>query len=168
MSRHAPWRPLREWTTESWNTILQLNLRYVFWICRAAIPALEATGGGSIVNVASIAGSFGCPGQSAYGAAKAGLMNLTETLAVECGPAKIRVNTVAPGVTLTDQALHALSEERRAELVANTPLRKLGRPQDIANAILFFSSPLADHITRQMLTVDGGVGVTFPYPSLHH
>jgi NAD(P)-dependent dehydrogenase (short-subunit alcohol dehydrogenase family) len=163
MSRHAQWKHTRDWTTESWDIILQLNLRYVFWVCRAVIPAMEQRGGGSIVNVTSIAGAFGSPGQSAYGAAKSGLMNLTKTLAVECGQLGIRVNAVSPGVTLTDAALAQLSEEARVGLTRTTPLRTLGRPEDIASAIAFFASPMARHVTGQMLLVDGGVSVNFPY-----
>jgi NAD(P)-dependent dehydrogenase (short-subunit alcohol dehydrogenase family) len=163
MSRHAQWRQVRDWTSADWDLIVHLNLGYVFWLCRAAIPAMEQRGGGSIVNVTSIAGSFGSPGQSAYGAAKSGLMNLTKTLAVEGGRAGIRVNAVSPGVTLTDAALSALSDDARAGLMRTTPLRKLGRPEDIASAILFFASPMAGHVTGQTLLVDGGVSVNFPY-----
>ncbi len=163
MSRHAQWRQVRDWTSADWDLIVHLNLGYVFWLCRAAIPAMEQRGGGSIVNVTSIAGSFGSPGQSAYGAAKSGLMNLTKTLAVEGGSAGIRVNAVSPGVTLTDAALSALSDDARAGLMRTTPLRKLGRPEDIASAILFFASPMAGHVTGQTLLVDGGVSVNFPY-----
>lgn len=167
MHKHAEWRPLREWTTESWDSIVHLNLRYVFWACRAALPAMEARGRGAIVNVTSIAGLFGCPDQSAYGAAKAGLINLTKTLAVECGPSRIRVNAVSPGVVLTPAALATMPEERRASLSEATPVGELCRPEDIARAVLFFASPMAEHITGQMVVVDGGVGVKFPYPNLH-
>jgi NAD(P)-dependent dehydrogenase (short-subunit alcohol dehydrogenase family) len=166
MSRHAPWRPLRDWPTETWDAIVHLNLRYVFWLCRAAIPAMERRGGGAIVNVTSIAGVFGAPNQSAYGAAKAGLINLTKTLALECGRAGIRVNAVSPGVTLTDAALVTMPEETRTELTAATPLQELGRPEDIARAVLFFASPISQHVTGQMLLVDGGASVVFPYHAI--
>jgi len=166
MSKHAQWRPLREWTTDTWDAIVHLNLRYVFWLCRAAVPAMEARGGGAIVNVASIAGAFGCPNQAPYGAAKAGLINLTKTLALECGPSGIRVNAVSPGVTLTQAALGTMHEQTRAELGRLTPLQRLGRPDDIARAVLFFASPLSDFVTGQTLLVDGGVSVTFPYEGL--
>jgi NAD(P)-dependent dehydrogenase (short-subunit alcohol dehydrogenase family) len=167
MHKHAQWQRMREWTTEAWDNIVHLNLRYVFWSCRAALPAMEARGGGTIVNVTSIAGLFGAPDQSAYGAAKAGLINLTKTLAVECGPSGIRVNAVSPGVTLTPAAQAAMPDDRRQRLSAITPLGELARPEDIARAIFFFASPLSERITGQMLVVDGGVGVNFPYPSLH-
>jgi NAD(P)-dependent dehydrogenase (short-subunit alcohol dehydrogenase family) len=166
MSRHAPWRPLRDWPTETWDAIVHLNLRYVFWMCRAAIPAMEKRGGGAIVNVTSIAGVFGSPNQSAYGAAKAGLINLTKTLALEGGRSGIRVNAVSPGVTLTDAALATMPEETRTTLTATTPLRQLGRPEDIARAVLFFASPISRHVTGQMLLVDGGISVVFPYHAI--
>jgi NAD(P)-dependent dehydrogenase (short-subunit alcohol dehydrogenase family) len=166
MSRHAPWRPVRDWPTETWDAIVQLNLRYVFWLCRAAIPIMERRGGGTIVNVTSIAGVFGSPNQSAYGAAKAGLISLTKTLALECGRLGIRVNAVAPGVTLTEVARATMPEETQAALVGTTPLQQLGRPEDIARAILFFASPISQHVTGQMLLVDGGISVTFPYHAI--
>src|SRR5262249_27637801 len=100
MSKHAEWKPLVEWDDDAWDAIVHLNLRYVFWLCRAVIPRMQERGTGAIVNVTSIAGVFGAPDQSAYGAAKAGLINLTKTLALECGPSGIRVNAVSPGVTL--------------------------------------------------------------------
>ncbi|MBO0730589.1 MAG: SDR family oxidoreductase [Acidimicrobiaceae bacterium] len=166
MSRHAPWRPVHEWPTDTWDAIVHLNLRYVFWMCREAIPSMQARGGGAIVNVASIAGAFGSPNQSAYGAAKAGLINLTKTLALEYGPAGIRVNAVSPGVTLTREARAAMDSGARTAYSDMTPLRELGEPEDIARAILYFASPMAHHVTGQMLLVDGGIGVTFPYHGL--
>lgn len=166
MHRHAQWRPLREWTNEAWDTIVHINLGYVFWMCRAAIPVIEARGGGAIVSVGSIAGVYGSPGQAPYGAAKAGLIHLTKTLAAECGPSGIRVNAVSPGVTMTAAAQATLGEEARAPLVGVTPMGRLGRPEDIARAVLFFASPMAEHVTGQMLLVEGGVSATFPYPGI--
>lgn len=168
MHAHAQWRPLKEWTNQAWDTIVTLNLHYPFWIARAAIPHLEARGGGAIVNIGSVAAMFGSHNQSAYGAAKAALVQLTKSLAEECGPAGIRVNAVSPGVTLTPAAQATLTEPARDGLTAVTPLRQLGHPEDIARAVLFFASPMAHHITGQMLPVDGGVSVTFPYPGLAH
>ncbi len=163
MYKHAPWRHLRDWTTESWDNILGLNLRYVFWLCRAAIPVIEGRGGGVIVNITSINGVTGCPNQSAYGAAKAGLINLTKTLAGECGPLGIRVNAVSPGTTLTPAAAETLAGDIRTRLSEATPLQQLGRPEDIARAVLFFASPMAEHVTGQMLLVDGGISTNYPY-----
>jgi NAD(P)-dependent dehydrogenase (short-subunit alcohol dehydrogenase family) len=166
MHAHAPWAPLTETTTESWDAVTQINLRYVFWTCRAAIPVLEERGGGAIVNVGSVAALSASPGQSAYGAGKAAVLQLTKTLAVECGPAKIRVNAVSPGVTLTPPARKALASETGDAYRAATPLRALGVPEDIARAVLFFASPMSAHITGQDLTVDGGISANFPYAGL--
>jgi NAD(P)-dependent dehydrogenase (short-subunit alcohol dehydrogenase family) len=165
MAQHAPWRPLPDWTTAAWDAIMHLNLGYVFWLCRAAIPALTARGGGSIINVASVAGQFGSPNQSAYGAAKAGLIQLTQTLAVECGPASIRVNAVSPGVTLAPAAQAALGPANETWSTV-TPLRRLGYPEDIARVVLFFASPLSEHVSGQVLAVEGGISSNFPYPGL--
>jgi NAD(P)-dependent dehydrogenase (short-subunit alcohol dehydrogenase family) len=166
MHAHAPWGPVRDWTTESWDAVVQLNLRYVFWTCRAVIPLLEARGGGTIVNVGSVAALSASPGQSAYGAAKAAVLQLTRTLAVECGPAGIRVNAVSPGVTLTPPARVAMAGETGDAYRAATPLRRLSVPEDIARAVLYFACPLSAGVTGQDLTVDGGISVNFPYAGL--
>ncbi|HEY4332508.1 MAG TPA: SDR family NAD(P)-dependent oxidoreductase, partial [Ilumatobacteraceae bacterium] len=141
LKKHAPWGHVRDWTTDAWDAIFDLNLRYVFWTCRAAIPVLEARGGGAIVNIASLNGVVGNPNQSAYGAAKAGLINLTQTMAGECGPLGIRVNAVGPGVTMTPAASNTIADEVKNRLRAVTPLGRLGSPADIASAVVFFASP---------------------------
>jgi 7-alpha-hydroxysteroid dehydrogenase len=166
MHAHAQWRPMHEWTTETWDAVVHLNLRYVFWMCREVIPGMAAAGTGSVVNVGSIAASFGSPNQSAYGAAKAGLAQFTQTLATEYGPSGIRVNSVSPGVTLTPTAELALGGDAGDPFRAATPLTTLGRPEDIARAVLFFASPMAAQVTGQTLLVDGGISVTFPYRGL--
>lgn len=162
MSQHAEWRHLRYWTTQEWDAVVHLNLRYVFWLCRAAIPVMEAAGGGSIVSVASISGVFGSPNHGAYGAAKAGLIQLTKTLALECGRSGIRVNAVSPGAVVTPATAATMSAERQATLAETTPLQRPGRPEDIARAVLFLASPMAEYVTGQMLLVDGGVSAKFP------
>lgn len=166
MTKWAKWRPMTEWTTDSWDTIVHLNLRYPFWMGRKTFAVMKEHGGGSIINVSSIMGSFGCPNQAAYGAAKAGLDNLTKTMAVEMGPFGVRVNAVAPAVTLTKVAIDTLGTERAGGLAAATPLRRLGVPDDIARSILFFASSQSDFITGQLLHVDGGVSVCLAYPDL--
>jgi len=162
MFQQAEWRHLEHWTTAEWDAVTHLNLRYVFWLCRATIPHMVARGGGSIVSVTSISGVFGSPNHSAYGAAKAGLIQLTKTLALECGRSGIRVNAVSPGAIATPATQVTMSAERQATLARTTPLQRPGAPEDIARAILFFSSPMASYVTGQMLLVDGGVGSKFP------
>jgi NAD(P)-dependent dehydrogenase (short-subunit alcohol dehydrogenase family) len=162
MQQYGTWQHTHLWTTEAWDTIVHLNLRYVFWLCRGAIPLMEARGGGSIVSVTSISGVFGSPNHSAYGAAKAGLIHLTKTLAVEYGRSGIRVNAVSPGAIVTPATASTMSAERVATLSETTPLQRPGRPEDIARAILFLASPMAEYITGQMILVDGGVNAKFP------
>jgi 3-oxoacyl-[acyl-carrier protein] reductase len=162
MSQVAEWRHLEHWTTEDWDAVVDLNLRYVFWLCRAAIPHMRRRGGGSIVSVASISGVFGSPNHSAYGAAKAGLIQLTKTLALECGRFRIRVNAVSPGAIATPATEATMSAERRGTLARATPLQRPGAPEDIARAVLFFASPMSDYVTGQMLLVDGGIAAKFP------
>jgi len=162
MFQQAEWRHLEHWTTAEWDAVTHLNLRYVFWLCRATIPHMKARGGGSIVSVTSISGVFGSPNHSAYGAAKAGLIQLTKTLALEYGRSGIRVNAVSPGAIATPATQITMSAERQATLARTTPLQRPGAPEDIARAILFFASPMAAYVTGQMLLVDGGVGSKFP------
>lgn len=162
MSQLAEWRHLEHWSTEEWDAVVHLNLRYVFWSCRAAIPHLKRRGGGAIVSVTSVSGVFGSPNHAAYGAAKAGLVQLTKTLALECGRFGIRVNAVSPGAVATPATAATMTEERRATLARATPLQRPGAPEDIARAVLFFASPMAAYVTGQMLLVDGGVSAKFP------
>ena len=112
--------------------------------------------GGKIVNIASVIGLMGNAGQANYSASKAGLIGLTKTLAREFASRSINVNAVAPGfikTAMTDK----LSDADKQKMSSQIPLQVLGTPQDVANAVLFLSSPLADYITGQVLTVDGGL-----------
>jgi NAD(P)-dependent dehydrogenase (short-subunit alcohol dehydrogenase family) len=161
MNQYGEWKHLDLWGTAEWDMIVHLNLRYVFWMCRGVIPKMIARGGGSIVSVTSISGVFGAPNHSAYGAAKAGLIHLTKTLAVEYGRSGIRVNAVSPGSIATPAT--NMSEENKALLGRNLPLQRAGEPEDIARAILYFASPMSDYVTGQMLLVDGGAGSKFPF-----
>ena len=143
---------------DDWDLVLALNLRYVFVTCRAVLPVMLATGrGGAIVNICSIIGSrTSGPMRSSYGAAKAGLKNLTQTLAVECGPHGIRVNSVSPGHIETPAVAGATS----ASLADVVPLNRSGVPEDIGHAVLFLASDLAGYVTGADLVVDGGSSVT--------
>lgn len=172
-SAYARWRKLAEWSEEDWDLISGLNLRYMFLTCRATIRAmLEQGRGGSIVNIASVSGLQSAPNHAAYGAAKAGVMSLTRTLAVEYGPAGIRVNAVAPGSIATSPKIppsvirpegHPNPSDARPRAFTPNPAIALGgragQPTDIANAVLFFASELASYVTGQVLLVDGGVSI---------
>jgi 3-oxoacyl-[acyl-carrier protein] reductase len=157
MHAYAPWRRLGDWDEDTWDEIVERNLRYVFLTTRAVLPHLLAPGtGGSVVNIASISGETSAPNHTAYGAAKAGLTNLTRTLAVEYGPDQIRFNAVAPGSVATPAVADRVTGNSAA------PLQRWATPEDIANAVVFLASPLASYITGQTLLVDGGATANFP------
>jgi NAD(P)-dependent dehydrogenase (short-subunit alcohol dehydrogenase family) len=160
MARYAD---ITELTDEDWNWHFDIVLRHAFLAMQYAGRAMREHGG-AMVFVASVSGITSAPRHSAYGAAKAGLMSLVRTGAVELGPSGIRVNAVAPGVVWTPRVSAFLGEEGLERNIANTPLRRVAQPADIAAALLFLASDLAAYVTGQTLTVDGGVGAKFPYP----
>jgi NAD(P)-dependent dehydrogenase (short-subunit alcohol dehydrogenase family) len=160
MARYAD---LTDLSDEDWDWHFDIVLRHAFLAMQYGGRAMQANGG-AMVFVASVSGITSAPRHSAYGAAKAGLMSLVRTGAVELGPAGIRVNAVAPGVVWTPRVSEFLGEEGRRRNIANTPLRRVAQPADIAAALLFLASDLAAYVTGQTLTVDGGVGAKFPYP----
>jgi NAD(P)-dependent dehydrogenase (short-subunit alcohol dehydrogenase family) len=151
-----------ETSDEDWAWTFDIVLRHAFLFSQAAARAMKD--GGSMVFVASVSGISSAPRHAAYGAAKAALMSWVRSLAVELGPAGIRVNAVAPGVVWTPRISKFLGEKGRELQSRNAPLGRVAEPSDIASAILFLSSGLAGYITGQTLVVDGGVGVKFPYP----
>ncbi len=142
-------------STASWRRVLDVNLTGPFLMMRAAIPAMRAAGWGRIVNVASINAERGKAGQANYAASKAGLIALTRTAARELGPRGITVNAVAPGFIETPMTA-ALPEAIRRRAVEESALGRLGKPEDVAAAIVFLSSEAAGHVTGQVLRVDGG------------
>lgn len=138
-------------------SIVQLNLIAPLWLAQRANAVMQAQdGGGSIVNIASVSGTRPSPGTAAYGAAKAGLINLTQSLAVEWAP-KVRVNAVVAGPIRTEQAhLHYGSDAGIAAVDATIPLGRMGTPDDVAGACLFLCSPLAGWVSGSALVVHGG------------
>jgi NAD(P)-dependent dehydrogenase (short-subunit alcohol dehydrogenase family) len=162
MARYAS---LLEMADEDWDWHFDIVLRHAYLTTQLAGRTLAAAGaGGVLAFVASVSGLTSAPRHAAYGAAKAGLMALVRSAAVELGPAGVRVNAVAPGVVWTPRVSAFLREEGRARNVANTPLRRVALPADIAAALLFLCSDLAAYVSGQTLVVDGGVGAKFPYP----
>lgn len=147
-----------EWPLEEWHRIVTLNLTGVFHGMRAAVPLMLESGGGSIVNTASISGTRPSAGEAPYSAAKAGVVALTVTAALEYAP-DIRVNSVAPGVIRTAMTEPLLStfEDMEDQLTARTPLARIGEPDDIADVVVFLCSDLARFLTGQNLVVDGGM-----------
>jgi NAD(P)-dependent dehydrogenase (short-subunit alcohol dehydrogenase family) len=142
--------------TEGWDKVLALNLRSVFVGCRAAMAHLPQ--GGSIVNVASIAGFTASPGLAAYGAAKAGVISLTRTLAVEAAPHGVRVNCLAPGWVRTELTRRMWSDpETSRALVAQIPMGRWADVEELAGPLLLLASDAGSYITGTTLVVDGGL-----------
>ena len=154
-------RPLEEVTDADWDRVLAVNLGAAFALCRAAAPGMKRAGRGRIVNISSGAGlQASLTGIQAYASAKHAVVGLTRQLAHELGPHGVTVNSVAPGLIPSNPASVAQWEgygpaKQRAMLDA-IALRRLGTPADIANAVVFFASPLADFVSGQILQVDGG------------
>jgi len=141
-----------------WRDVIETNLSSVFYTCRAAARPMMKRRGGAIVNVSSVVGLHGNPGQTNYSASKAGVIGFTKALARELGSRGIRANVVAPGyikTRLTDE----ISEEMRTLMLANTPLGRLGDPENVAGAVRFLCSDDAAFITGEVLLVDGGLGM---------
>ena len=160
----AQYKELLELTDDDWAWHHDIVLRHAFYLAQYGGRAMSESGGGAMAFVASVSGITSAPRHSAYGVFKAGLMSLVRSAAVELGPLGVRVNAVAPGVVWTPRVSGYLGDEGRERQSANTPLRRVALPADIAAALLFFVSDLSSYVTGQTLTVDGGVGVKFPYP----
>lgn len=143
---------------EEFDDVLRLNLRSVFVTCRAAARPMMSKRFGRIVNIGSISGVIGRPGQANYSAAKAGLIGLTKSIAKEFAAKGVTVNVVAPGWIETDMTAK-VPESVRDEARALTPARRLGQPDEVACAVTFLASDEAGYITGQVLCVDGGMGM---------
>lgn len=141
---------------EQWDRIINTNLTSVFRMSKAVIRPMMKKRGGRIINISSVVGSTGNPGQTNYAAAKAGLVGFSKSLAREIGSRGITVNTVAPGFIDTDMT-RELPEEQREALSSQIPLGRLGSPEDIAAAVVFLASPAAGYITGETLHVNGGM-----------
>lgn len=151
-------RPLHTYDFAEWDRLVRVNLHGVFHGIRAAVPRMLEGGGGSIVNTASISGLRPAAGEAPYAAAKAGVIALTQSAALEYAPT-VRVNAVAPGMIrtgLTSPLLEGIAGEV-ARFEAKTPLARIGDPEDVADVVVFLCSPLARFVTGQTLTVDGGM-----------
>ncbi|MBI4200793.1 MAG: 3-oxoacyl-[acyl-carrier-protein] reductase [Chloroflexi bacterium] len=143
---------------EDWDAVLDVNLKGAFLCCRAAARSMIRKRWGRIINMSSVVALAGNPGQTNYGASKAGLIGITRTLAKELASRNITVNALAPGYIETDM-VRALPEEKRAQILAMIPMARLGQPEDVAAVVAFLSSEEAGYITGQVIGVDGGIAV---------
>jgi 3-oxoacyl-[acyl-carrier protein] reductase len=149
---------LARMTDDDWRTVVDTNLASVFYTCRAVTRGMMKRRAGAIVNLSSIVGIHGNWGQTNYAASKAGIIGFTKSLAQELGSRGVRANVVAPGyvkTALTD----AIPEEPRQQMLALTPLGRLGEPEDVARAVRFLCSDAAAFITGEVLVVGGGLGM---------
>jgi 3-oxoacyl-[acyl-carrier protein] reductase len=136
--------------------VIDTNLRAIFRLSRAVMRGMIKARWGRIINITSVVGASGNPGQANYAAAKAGVVGLTKTLARELGSRNITVNCVAPGFIDTDMT-RALSEDNRKGLLEQIPLGRLGTPQDVAAAVAYLASPGGGYVTGAVLHVNGGM-----------
>lgn len=157
----AKYESIPDVQSDTVDRMVDVGLKGVIWGMLAASGPMEKTGGGSIINVASVSGLVGLPNSLVYCGVKAGVMGLTRSSAAELGPHGIRVNDIAPGTVLTDGIKANVSEEKVQSRLKSTPLRRHGLPEDIADLALFLASDNSRHITGQSIAIDGGLSSSF-------
>ena len=142
--------------SEEWDSVLSTNLSGVFRVCKATLRGMMKAKRGRIINISSVIGLMGNPGQANYAATKAGIIGFSKSLAREVGSRNITVNVVAPGIIDTDMT-RVLPEQQRTAMLGQVPLGRLGEAQDIANSVVFLASDAAAYITGETLHVNGGM-----------
>ncbi len=144
--------------SEEWQSVIDINLTGVFNGVKVAARPMMKQRSGSIVNISSVVGLLGNPGQVNYSASKAGVLGITKSAAREMAKRGVRVNAVAPGYIKT-RMTEELSDDARKALMSNIPLNRLGEPEDVANVVLFLASGLSEYMTGQVVSVDGGMAM---------
>ena len=147
---------LMKMTEEDWNTVLDVNLKSVFNFCGALVRPMMKARSGKIINVSSVIGLTGNPGQVNYSASKHGVVGLTRSLAQEVGTRNVNVNCIAPGFFKTPMT-DVLTDGQKEAILKKVPMGRLGNPEELANVALFLASDLSSYITGQVITVDGGM-----------
>ncbi len=142
--------------TEEWDMVIDVNLTGAFLCTRRALKGMMKNRYGKIINISSVVGFSGNAGQFNYSATKAGVIGMTKSAALECASRGIRVNAVAPGFIETDMTA-SISDDMKAAYMEKIPLKSLGKPEDIANAVIYLASPLSDYMTGQTLHLNGGM-----------
>jgi NAD(P)-dependent dehydrogenase (short-subunit alcohol dehydrogenase family) len=150
---------LEDTTEELWDTVVNINQKGVWLGMKFAVPAMRKRGGGSIVNISSVAGLTGSPGATAYHGTKGAVRLLSKAAAVQYGPDQIRVNSVHPGIIAT-QMIDIIPREQRARFASHLPLRREGTAEDVARVVLFLASDDASYVTGAEFVVDGGLNTT--------
>ncbi len=143
-------------TEQMWDDVLVTNLKSAFAMCKAAMRPMMKAKSGSIINITSVVGITGNAGQANYAASKAGMIGLTKSIAKELGSRNIRCNAIAPGFIETEMT-KTLGEEVKAEWIKGIPLKRIGKPEDVANCVLFLASDASTYISGQTLNVCGGM-----------
>lgn len=156
-------KPLLETSREEWDRVISVNLNGVFYTLKLFARRMAEDGGGSIINISSVAGYIPLINTGAYSASKAGVIILTKQAAVELGPKDIRVNAICPGPVLTDMLLSEYTGEELEIRKEMMPLKRLGEPSDIAKLAVFLASDDAKYITGSVYEIDGGFGVSAYY-----
>jgi NAD(P)-dependent dehydrogenase (short-subunit alcohol dehydrogenase family) len=150
-------KPFLEVDEADFDTIMQIQLKSVFFLSQRVARLMKAAGGGKVINVSSLTSKIGIPNISIYGAAKGGVFSLTKSLSLELAPYGIHVNAVAPGYVRTSMTEAAFTDPKRLEwMLSRIPLGRFGQPEDIGNAVLYLASPAGDYLTGEVIFIDGG------------
>ena len=151
-------------TLEDWDIVLDVNLRGTFHVSRAVLPHMVARGAGSIINMGSVDGLAADANMAAYNAAKAAVINLSRSMAIDFGPRGIRTNCICPGAVGSPAILRTLTDDRRERMEAVTPLKRIGRPSDIAAVAVFLASDDSAYVNGTTIVADGGLMARTGFP----